>query len=154
MTRLPKLSRRTATPSKRAQALKATVSRRQSFVADLVLSTYISSTNAIAALEEVSIEQKEIRKEFPNTSVHRSSALLAHTKLARRFQRRPNNKRYNTDRAKNDHQTEYNQDESDRQNGKYIGDKRQRHNDSYFSNNRKKCFSCRGPSFTQSKYFQ
>lgn len=75
-------------------ALRGAIGRHQTAITDSALSTYISLSDAVTALEEVSIDQKDIRKPaFGNIEPH-ASAFLAHTTLARRFQRRHHKKRH------------------------------------------------------------
>lgn len=74
--------------------LKAPVARHKSAVSDLGLTAYISITDAITALEEVSIDQNEVRKAMRSDYEASTSTLLAHTTPARKFQRRNDNKRH------------------------------------------------------------
>lgn len=87
-------------------ALKSIIiKRRHAFMTDNALDTCISLNDAGTALEEVSIGQKDIRK--PHAGRIRTSTLLAHTTLARRFQRRKRHKQQREEFRPNRHQTEF-----------------------------------------------
>lgn len=67
------------------RSIKTVVSRRRYANNDTELGSYLSFTEAITALEGISIEQKEVsHPKSLDADVH-TSALLAHTTLARKF---------------------------------------------------------------------
>lgn len=66
------------------------------------LCKYIFLNDAVTALEEISIDQQDIRK--PNMEEIKTSTLLDHTTLSQRFQRRERKKRQREEFRPNRHQ--------------------------------------------------
>lgn len=76
------------------QALRSMIRRQQTTVRDSAKPAYISLRDAITALEEVTIDRRDIRKPASENAEPGTSALIAHTTLARRFQRCYRKKRH------------------------------------------------------------
>lgn len=70
--------------------IRSSVKHHKLHTSDSGLCAYISMSDAVAALDEVSIEQEEIEPINRTNGLTHTNNFLAHTKLARRFQRRDN----------------------------------------------------------------
>lgn len=71
-----------------AHELDAILKRHQTTITDSVLSIYTTFKEAILALEDVVIDQKDIKKIAQVENKPHTSALLSNIDLARQFQKR------------------------------------------------------------------